>query len=47
LRTNKLVAWFDADETMGVDLTTGFLLEPERSSSAIVVHHPAEKYFVP
>jgi cobalamin-dependent methionine synthase I len=27
-------------------LTTGFLLEPEQSTSAIVAHHPAAKYFV-
>jgi cobalamin-dependent methionine synthase I len=24
----------------------GFLLEPEQSTSAIVVHHPGAKYFV-
>jgi len=29
-----------------VRLTSGFLLEPEQSTSAIVVHHPAAKYFV-
>ena len=34
------------DETIGVHLTTGFLLDPEQSTSAIVVHHPAAKYFV-
>jgi hypothetical protein len=26
-------------------LNTGFLLEPEQSTSAIVVHHPVAKYF--
>jgi hypothetical protein len=31
---------------MGVRLTSGFLLEPEQSTSAIVVHHPGAKYFV-
>jgi 5-methyltetrahydrofolate--homocysteine methyltransferase len=34
------------DATIGVHLTTGFHLEPEPSTSAIVVHHPAAKYFV-
>jgi len=29
-----------------VNLTTGFLLDPEQRTSAIVVHHPAAKYFV-
>jgi cobalamin-dependent methionine synthase I len=29
-----------------VRLTTGFMLDPEQSTSAIVVHHPAAKYFV-
>jgi cobalamin-dependent methionine synthase I len=42
----KLFALFDPDETIGVHLTAGFLLEPEQSTSAIVVHHPAAKYFV-
>ncbi len=32
--------------TIGVHLTTGFLLDPEQSTSAIIVHHPAAKYFV-
>jgi 5-methyltetrahydrofolate--homocysteine methyltransferase len=42
----KLFALLHPDETIGVRLTTGFLLEPEQSTSAIVVHHPAAKYFV-
>jgi 5-methyltetrahydrofolate--homocysteine methyltransferase len=33
-------------ENVGVRLTSGFLLEPEQSTSAIVVHHPGAKYFV-
>ncbi|MGI9101676.1 MAG: methionine synthase [Terriglobales bacterium] len=33
-------------EQIGVKLTTGFMLDPEQSTSAIVVHHPAAKYFV-
>ena len=42
----KLFALLHPDETIGVHLTTGFLLDPEQSTSAIVVHHPAAKYFV-
>jgi len=34
------------EENVGVRLTSTFLLEPEQSTSAIVVHHPAAKYFV-
>jgi cobalamin-dependent methionine synthase I len=34
------------EENVGVRLTTGFLLEPEQSTSAMVAHHPAAKYFV-
>ena len=42
----KLFALLKPEEAIGVKLTTGFLLEPEQSTSAIVVHHPAAKYFV-
>jgi 5-methyltetrahydrofolate--homocysteine methyltransferase len=42
----KLFALLHPDENIGVHLTTGFLLDPEQSTSAIVVHHPAAKYFV-
>jgi 5-methyltetrahydrofolate--homocysteine methyltransferase len=42
----KLFALLHPEENVGVCLTTGFLLEPEQSTSAIVVHHPAAKYFV-
>ncbi len=42
----KLFALLKPEETVGVRLTTGFLLEPEQSTSAIVVHHPGAKYFV-
>ncbi len=34
------------DETIGVQLTTGYLLDPEQSTSALIVHHPTAKYFV-
>jgi 5-methyltetrahydrofolate--homocysteine methyltransferase len=42
----KLFQLLKPEETIGVHLTTGYLLEPEQSTSAIVVHHPAAKYFV-
>ncbi|MGH9513756.1 MAG: methionine synthase [Terriglobales bacterium] len=42
----KLFALLHPEESVGVKLTTGFLLEPEQSTSAIVVHHPQAKYFV-
>ena len=42
----KLFSLLKPEENVGVRLTSGFLLEPEQSTSAIVVHHPAAKYFV-
>jgi 5-methyltetrahydrofolate--homocysteine methyltransferase len=42
----KLFALLNPEENVGVRLTSGFLLEPEQSTSAIVVHHPGAKYFV-
>ena len=42
----KLFALLHPEETIGVRLTSGFLLDPEQSTSAIVTHHPAAKYFV-
>jgi 5-methyltetrahydrofolate--homocysteine methyltransferase len=42
----KIMALLKPEETIGVRLTTGYQLEPEQSTSAIVVHHPAAKYFV-
>ena len=41
-----LQLWKKDMDAIGVRLTTGFLLEPEQSTSALVVHHPAAKYFV-
>ena len=32
-------------ERIGVELTDEFMLEPEQSTSAIVIHHPEAKYF--
>jgi 5-methyltetrahydrofolate--homocysteine methyltransferase len=42
----KLFALLKPEENIGVRLTSTFLLEPEQSTSAIVVHHPGAKYFV-
>ncbi|HVO82033.1 MAG TPA: methionine synthase [Terriglobales bacterium] len=42
----KLFALLHPEENVGVHLTSGFLLEPEQSTSAIVAHHPGAKYFV-
>jgi 5-methyltetrahydrofolate--homocysteine methyltransferase len=42
----KLFKLLNPVENIGVHLTTGFLLEPEQSTSAIVIHHPEAKYFV-
>ncbi|QQS33686.1 MAG: methionine synthase [Acidobacteriota bacterium] len=32
-------------ERIGVELTDEFMLEPEQSTSAIIIHHPEAKYF--
>src|SRR5271170_2564573 len=42
----KLFTLLHPEENVGVRLTSGFLLEPEQSTSALVVHHPGAKYFV-
>jgi 5-methyltetrahydrofolate--homocysteine methyltransferase len=42
----KLFALLRPVENIGVRLTSTYLLEPEQSTSAIVVHHPNAKYFV-
>ncbi|MBZ5533330.1 MAG: methionine synthase [Acidobacteriia bacterium] len=42
----KLFALLKPEENIGVRLTPGFHMEPEQSTSAIVVHHPQAKYFV-
>lgn len=42
----KLFTLLRPEENVGVRLTSGFLLEPEQSTSALVVHHPGAKYFV-
>jgi len=42
----KIFALLHPEEAIGVRLTSTFQLEPEQSTSAIVVHHPQAKYFV-
>jgi 5-methyltetrahydrofolate--homocysteine methyltransferase len=42
----KIFALLKPEESIGVRLTSGFHMEPEQSTSAIVVHHPQAKYFV-
>ncbi len=42
----KLFVLLKPEENVGVRLTSEFLLEPEQSTSALVVHHPGAKYFV-
>jgi 5-methyltetrahydrofolate--homocysteine methyltransferase len=42
----KMFELLRPEEAIGVRLTSGFQLEPEQSTSALVVHHPQAKYFV-
>jgi 5-methyltetrahydrofolate--homocysteine methyltransferase len=42
----QLFALLDPVKNIGVRLTETYQLEPEQSTSAIVVHHPDAKYFV-
>lgn len=42
----QLFALLDPVKNIGVRLTETFQLEPEQSTSAILVHHPQAKYFV-
>ena len=42
----KLFALLRPEQNIGVHLTPGFHMEPEQSTSAIIVHHPQAKYFV-
>jgi 5-methyltetrahydrofolate--homocysteine methyltransferase len=42
----KIFALLKPEENIGVSLTPGFHMEPEQSTSAIIVHHPQAKYFV-
>ncbi|MEO5936577.1 MAG: methionine synthase [Terriglobales bacterium] len=42
----QLFALLEPEKNIGVKLTETYQLEPEQSTSAIVVHHPDAKYFV-
>lgn len=41
----KLFRLLNVSEEIGVDLTEGFMMDPEASVSAMVFHHPEAKYF--
>ncbi len=41
----KIFTLLDPEPSIGVRLTSGFQLEPEQSTSALIVHHPDAKYF--
>jgi 5-methyltetrahydrofolate--homocysteine methyltransferase len=41
----KLFQLLQVSETIGVQLTEGFMMEPEASVSALVFHHPQARYF--
>jgi 5-methyltetrahydrofolate--homocysteine methyltransferase len=42
----KLFRLLDAEATVGVRLTEGYMMDPEASVSALVFHHPEARYFV-
>ena len=41
----KLFALLDVTKNIGVELTEGYMMDPEGSVSALVFHHPDAKYF--
>jgi 5-methyltetrahydrofolate--homocysteine methyltransferase len=41
----KLFQLLKPEEAIGVHLTEGYQLDPEQSTSALIVHHPQAKYF--
>jgi len=41
----KLFRLLDVTGSIGVQLTEGYMMEPEGSVSALVFHHPDAKYF--
>ncbi len=41
----KIFKLLDPENSIGVKLTSGYQLEPEQSTSALIVHHPEAKYF--
>ncbi len=42
---SKLFDLLDPEKNIGVNLTEGFMMEPEASVSALVFHHPQARYF--
>jgi 5-methyltetrahydrofolate--homocysteine methyltransferase len=42
----KIFSLLKPEENIGVRLTSGYHMEPEQSTSALIVHHPQAKYFV-
>jgi 5-methyltetrahydrofolate--homocysteine methyltransferase len=42
----KLFRLLDVQGTIGVQLTEGYMMDPEASVSALVFHHPEARYFV-
>ena len=41
----KLFRLLEPTKHIGIELTEGFMMEPEASVSALVFHHPQAKYF--
>ena len=41
----QLFRLLDVTSQIGVELTEGYMMEPESTVSALVLHHPAAKYF--
>ena len=41
----QLFRLLDVQANIGVELTEGFMMDPEASVSALVLHHPEAKYF--
>ncbi len=42
----KLFELLRPEQAIGVRLTEGYQLDPEQSTSAVIVHHPQAKYFM-
>ena len=42
----RIFKLLDATRLLGVSLTEAFMMVPEQSTSALVVHHPAAEYFM-
>jgi len=42
---SELFRLLGATEAIGVELTEGYMMDPESSVSALVFHHPQARYF--